>query len=59
MTNGISTSPHCLYKSNIVDDVIINKTRQNELVKKFCEYKTELLILLDDFLEAITCINHL
>ncbi|HHP4170617.1 TPA: hypothetical protein ACSBJ4_003464, partial [Shigella sonnei] len=25
MTNGISTSPHCLYKSNIVDDVIINK----------------------------------
>ncbi|EPR4343736.1 hypothetical protein ACW6TN_003008, partial [Shigella sonnei] len=23
MTNGISTSPHCLYKSNIVDDVII------------------------------------
>ncbi|HGV7141239.1 hypothetical protein, partial [Escherichia coli] len=28
MTNGISTSPHCLYKSNIVDDVIINKTRQ-------------------------------
>ncbi|EPV8892060.1 TPA: hypothetical protein ACHJPZ_002428, partial [Escherichia coli] len=27
MTNGISTSPHCLYKSNIVDDVIINKTR--------------------------------
>ncbi|WP_250217729.1 hypothetical protein, partial [Escherichia coli] len=26
MTNGISTSPHCLYKSNIVDDVIINKT---------------------------------
>ncbi|WP_425535851.1 hypothetical protein, partial [Escherichia coli] len=21
MTNGISTSPHCLYKSNIVDDV--------------------------------------
>ncbi|EOS0772138.1 hypothetical protein, partial [Escherichia coli] len=24
MTNGISTSPHCLYKSNIVDDVIIN-----------------------------------
>jgi len=27
MTNGISTSPHCLYKSNIVDDVIINKTK--------------------------------
>ncbi|MES4346200.1 hypothetical protein AADN16_06730, partial [Escherichia coli] len=26
MTNGISTSLHCLYKSNIVDDVIINKT---------------------------------
>ncbi|MEW0233478.1 hypothetical protein AB0V97_09410, partial [Escherichia coli] len=25
MTNGISTSPHCLYKSNIVDDLIINK----------------------------------
>ncbi|HFI8525095.1 TPA: hypothetical protein ACGSH6_003659, partial [Escherichia coli] len=25
MTDGISTSPHCLYKSNIVDDVIINK----------------------------------
>ncbi|EOO7965202.1 hypothetical protein, partial [Escherichia coli] len=24
MTDGISTSPHCLYKSNIVDDVIIN-----------------------------------
>ncbi|WP_252356711.1 hypothetical protein, partial [Escherichia coli] len=23
-----------------VDDVIINKTRQNELVKVFCEYKT-------------------
>ncbi|WP_376706881.1 hypothetical protein, partial [Shigella sonnei] len=22
MTNGISTSPHCLYKSTIVDDVI-------------------------------------
>ncbi|WP_396018330.1 hypothetical protein, partial [Escherichia coli] len=22
MTDGISTSPHCLYKSNIVDDVI-------------------------------------
>ncbi|MFN1992952.1 hypothetical protein, partial [Escherichia coli] len=21
MTDGISTSPHCLYKSNIVDDV--------------------------------------
>ncbi|HGU0686034.1 TPA: pentapeptide repeat-containing protein, partial [Escherichia coli] len=49
MTNGISTSPHCLYKSNIVDDVIINKTRQNELVKVFCEYKTEFLILFDDF----------
>ncbi len=60
MTNGISTSPHCLYKSNIVDDVIINKTRQNELVKVFCEYKTEFLILFDDFfLEAITCLNHL
>ena len=59
MTNGISTSPHCLYKSNIVDDVIINKTRQNELVKVFCEYKTELLILFDDFLEAITCLNNL
>ncbi|MCU9708928.1 hypothetical protein MOI65_024245, partial [Escherichia coli] len=40
MTNGISTSPHCLYKANIVDDVIINKTRQNELVKVLCEYKT-------------------
>ncbi|WP_285714849.1 hypothetical protein, partial [Escherichia coli] len=26
MTDGISTSPHCLYKSNIADDVIINKT---------------------------------
>ncbi|EOM8813125.1 hypothetical protein ACNCVY_000806, partial [Escherichia coli] len=25
MTDGISTSPHCLYKSNIADDVIINK----------------------------------
>ncbi len=49
MTDGISTSPHCLYKSNIVDDVIINKTRQNELVKVFCEYKTEFLILFDDF----------
>ncbi|VCY81870.1 hypothetical protein BANRA_00497 [Escherichia coli] len=59
MTNGISTSPHCLYKSNIVDDVIINKTRQNELVKVFCEYKMEFLILFDDFLEAITCLNHL
>lgn len=59
MTDGISTSPHCLYKSNIVDDVIINKTRQNELVKVFCEYKTEFLILFDDFLEAITCLNHL
>lgn len=59
MTNGISTSPHCLYKSNIVDDVIINKTRQNELVKVFCEYKIEFLILFDDFLEAITCLNHL
>lgn len=59
MTNGISTSPHCLYKSNIVDDVIINKTRQNELVKVFCEYKTEFLILFDDFLEAITCLNNL
>lgn len=59
MTNGISTSPHCLYKSNIVDDVIINKTRQNELVKVFCEYKTEFLILFDDFSEAITCLNHL
>ncbi|WP_433996852.1 hypothetical protein, partial [Escherichia coli] len=22
MTDGISTSPHCLYKSNIADDVI-------------------------------------
>lgn len=60
MTNGISTSPHCLYKSNIVDDVIINKTRQNELVKVFCEYKTEFLILFDDFFrKAITCLNHL
>ena len=60
MTNGISTSPHCLYKSNIVDDVIINKTRQNELVKVFCEYKTEFLILFDDFFsEAIICLNHL
>lgn len=39
MTNGISTSPHCLYKSNIVDDVIINKTRQNELVKVFASIK--------------------
>ncbi|MCB7533903.1 hypothetical protein, partial [Escherichia coli] len=27
MTDGISTSPHCLYKANIADDVIINKTR--------------------------------
>ena len=52
MTNGISTSPHCLYKSNIVDDVIINKTRQNELVKVFCEYKTEFLILFDDFFRS-------
>ena len=49
MTDGISTSPRCLYKSNIVDDVIINKTRQNELIKVFCEYKTEFLILFDDF----------
>jgi len=45
MTDGISTSPHCLYKSNIVDDVIINKTRQNELVKVF-------LILFDDFFRS-------
>lgn len=52
MTNGISTSPHCLYKSNIVDDVIINKTRQNELVKVFCEYKIEFLILFDDFFRS-------
>ncbi|MBO9103934.1 MAG: pentapeptide repeat-containing protein, partial [Escherichia coli] len=52
MTNGISTSPHCLYKSNIVDDVIINKTKQNELVKVFCEYKTEFLILFDDFFRS-------
>ena len=52
MTNGISTSPHCLYKSNIVDDVIINKTRQNELIKVFCEYKTEFLILFDDFFRS-------
>lgn len=52
MTDGISTSPHCLYKSNIVDDVIINKTRQNELVKVFCEYKTEFLILFDDFFRS-------
>ncbi|MDK3483521.1 hypothetical protein MSC27_06190, partial [Escherichia coli] len=35
MTNGISTSPHCLYKSYLVDDVIIIKTRQNEFVKVF------------------------
>lgn len=49
MTDGISISLHCLYKSNIVDDVIINKTKQNELVKVFCEYKTEFLILFDDF----------
>lgn len=59
MTNGISTSPHCLYKSNIVDDVIINKTRQNELVKVFCEYKTEFLILFDDFFRSHNCLNHL
>lgn len=52
MTDGISTSPHCLYKSNIVDDVIINKTRQNELVKVFCEYETEFLILFDDFFRS-------
>ena len=39
MTDGISTSPHCLYKSNIVDDVIINKTRQNELIKYFASIK--------------------
>ncbi|HDK1048885.1 TPA: pentapeptide repeat-containing protein, partial [Escherichia coli] len=52
MTDGISTSPHCLYKSNIADDVIINKTRQNELVKVFCEYKTEFLILFDDFFRS-------
>lgn len=59
MTDGISTSPRCLYKSNIVDDVIINKTRQNELMKVFCEYKTEFLILFDDFSEARICLNHL
>lgn len=59
MTDGISTSPHCLYKSNIVDDVIINKTRQNELVKVFCEYKTEFLILFEDFSEARIFLNHL
>lgn len=58
MTDGISTSPHCLYKSNIADDVIINKTRQNELVKVFCEYKTEFLILFDDFFRS-SCLNHL
>lgn len=52
MTDGISTSPRCLYKSNIVDDVIINKTRQNELIKVFCEYKTEFLILFDDFFRS-------
>ncbi len=52
MTDGISTSPHCLYKSNIADDVIINKTRQNELVKVFYEYKTEFLILFDDFFRS-------
>ena len=52
MTDGISISPRCLYKSNIVDDVIINKTRQNELVKVFCEYKTEFLILFDDFFRS-------
>ncbi len=59
MTDGISTSPHCLYKSNIVDDVIINKTRQNELVKVFCEYKTEFLILFDDFFRSRIFLNHL
>ncbi|MDD8220335.1 pentapeptide repeat-containing protein, partial [Escherichia coli] len=48
MTDGISISPHGLYKSNIVDDVILNNTRQNELVKVFCEYKPECLILFDD-----------
>ncbi|EFC1877349.1 type III secretion system effector EspX1, partial [Escherichia coli] len=48
----MSTSPHCLYNSNIADDVIINKTRQNELVKVFCEYKTEFLILFDDFFRS-------
>ncbi|EEW3215661.1 hypothetical protein EAY63_09855, partial [Escherichia coli] len=31
---------------------IINKTRQNELVKVFCEYKTEFLILFDDFFRS-------
>ena len=59
MTDGISTSPHCLYKSNIVDDVIINKTRQNELVKVFCEYKTEFLILFDDFFRSHNLPKHL
>lgn len=59
MTDGISTSPYCLYKSNIVDDVIINKTRQNELVKVFCEYKTEFLILFDDFFRSQIFLNHL
>ena len=59
MTDGISISPHCLYKSNIVDDVIINKTKQNELVKVFCEYKTEFLILLMTFSEVRIYLNHL
>lgn len=48
MTDGISTLPHCPYKSNIVDDVIIDKTRQNGLVKVFYEYKIEFLVLSDD-----------
>ncbi|EPU6502374.1 pentapeptide repeat-containing protein [Escherichia albertii] len=49
MTDGIYTSPHYLYKSNTAEDMLVKKTRKYELLKIFCDYKAEFIILFDDF----------
>ena len=49
MKDGIYTLPHYLYKSNIADNETIKETRKDNSLKILCEYKTELIILFDDF----------
>ncbi|BDI44581.1 hypothetical protein EsCd1HHP049_00033 [Escherichia sp. HH154_1D] len=59
MKDGIYTLPHYLYKSNIADNETIKETRKDNSLKILCEYKTELIILFDDFLEANSYLKYL
>lgn len=52
MKDGIYTLPHYLYKSNIADNETIKETRKDNSLKILCEYKTELIILFDDFFRS-------